>query len=77
MSKNSTENTCVRVPFLTKLQALQLCEKRDCDIGIFLQIFRHFPEHLFLQLQRLLLDLGPIKTSVSKTSPRWLLNGIN
>ena len=47
MSKNSTENTCVRVPFLTKLQALQLCLKRDCDIGIFLQIFRHFPEHLF------------------------------
>ena len=36
ISEYSQENTCVTVPFLTKLQSLQLYQKRDSNTGVFL-----------------------------------------
>ena len=45
---NSQENTCGRVSFLIKLQALQLI-KKDSSEGVFLWILRNFQEHLFSQ----------------------------
>ena len=51
MSPNSQGNTCVRVSFLIKLQALglQLYLKRDSSTSVSLQILRSFSEHLFLK----------------------------
>ena len=36
ISEYSQENTCVKVSFLTKLQSLQLYQKRDSNTGVFL-----------------------------------------
>ena len=38
ISQNSKENTCARVSFLIKLQALQLYQKRDSGTGVFLWV---------------------------------------
>ena len=48
IAQNSPENTCVRVSFLIKLQALGLkfYLKRDTNTGVFLRILRYFQEHL-------------------------------
>ena len=44
ISQNSWENTCDRVSFLIKLQALglQLYQKRDSGTGVFLSSLRNF-----------------------------------
>ena len=49
ISQNSQESTFARVSFLIKLQALglQLYEKRDSGVAVFLWILRNFPEHHF------------------------------
>ena len=53
--QNSQENTCARLSFSIKLQALflQLYGKRDSGTGVFLWILRNFKKHLFY---RTLLD---------------------
>ena len=51
MLQNSQENTCARVSFIIKLQALglQLNFKKYSGTGVFLWILRNFSEHLFTE----------------------------
>ena len=81
ISQNSQENSCARVSFLIKLQALglQLYLKRDPGTGVFLWILRKFlrtpflTEHLWwLLLYRLRnYDLAPTLCQLCKERHVW------